>query len=501
MAAVRINRLKKFFLNTSAFRLSYIFTLFLCSVVVIEPAAVAAKYVWMLWAGYIFYFYYLKNRRVLQVQYCRWLLLFLASTFITALIHVTDNFWGNMLMLAHVAICFFIFYGMHTEKNKKRVRLELFWFCKIMVVATTLLAVVGIPFVLFNLYGEFMGYSLIVFENRFTGLYTNPNLLGFSCVVAIVCCHMLTRKKFLKSIHKRPQSKTLLILCLVCNLLSLFLSDSNSSLILLAFYVIFLACYKIFKWQQTLSFKQAAAKMGKMFLACVGIVLILFASREVFQLGASGITTLTTSQLAAIDQKVLPEQIQDKQPVSFTHLNENIDSGRIRLFTESAILIGNYPLFGIGKANLVPYGERYIEGGLHFSDLHNGYLTILVCAGIVGFVIFVSFALHVARHIVKSLFLEKKDLKQTVFPALFAFICAYCAYAILEKTLLYEQTFMVVVFWLFLGYASCYMLKYDHLEQKIVLDLFGRKESAQADLFDIPTEEENAEEEEPEDRL
>ena len=194
MASVRINRLKKIFLNISAFRLVYIFTLFLCSVAVIEPAAVAAKYVWMFWAGYIFYFYYLKNRRILQVKYCRWLFLFLVSTFITALIHVADNFWENMLMLAHVVICFFIFYGMHTEKNKKRVRLELFWFCKIMVVVTTLLAIVGIPFVLFNLYGEFMGYSLIVFENRFTGLYTNPNLLGFSSVVAIASC--LPEKNF-----------------------------------------------------------------------------------------------------------------------------------------------------------------------------------------------------------------------------------------------------------------------------------------------------------------
>lgn len=116
MAAVRINRLKKFFLNTSAFRLTYIFTLFLCSVVVIEPAAVAAKYVWMLWAGYIFYFYYLKNRRVLQVQYCRWLLLFLASTFITALIHVTDNFGGTCSCLRMLRSAFLFLRDAYRKK-------------------------------------------------------------------------------------------------------------------------------------------------------------------------------------------------------------------------------------------------------------------------------------------------------------------------------------------------------------------------------------------------
>ena len=163
---------------------------------------------------------------------------------------------------------------------------------------------------------------------------------------------------------------------------------------------------------------------------------------------------------------------------------------------ESAVLIGNHPLFGIGKENLVLYGERYIEGGLHFSDLHNGYLTIIVCGGIVGFVIFVAFALHVARHIIKSLFLEKKNLGKTAFPILFAFICAYCVYAVFEKTLLFEQTFMVVSFWLMLGYASCFMVRYDHLEDKIELNLLRKREGEQASLYDTPTEDDPLDEHE-----
>ena len=489
------NIVNRFLLNPSAFRLTYIFTLFFCSIAVVEWGAITFKYVLMAWAGYIFFFYYLKNRRILNIRYCRWLVIFLMSTLLTALIHVTDNFLGNFVMFLHIAICFFIFYGMHTERNKRRVRKEMYWFCKLMVIITTVLAACGIPFVLLNLYGDFQGYHLIVYENRFTGLYTNPNLLGFSSAVAIVCCHMLTRKKFLKHAGGKKASLWLLLPCAILNLVSLFLSDSNAAMVLLIFYVVFYLVYRVFRWQQDITLKAAAKKLGKLFAVCLVAAVALVFARELCQLTAGGITSVTTQQEPVIS-KDTPAGNKPEGPVSFNHLNDNIDSGRIRLLMESAVLIGNHPLFGIGKENLVLYGERYIEGGLHFSDLHNGYLTVIVCGGIVGFVIFVAFALHVARHIIKSLFLEKKNLSKTAFPILFAFICAYCVYAVFEKTLLFEQTFMVVSFWLMLGYASCFMVRYDHLEDKIELKLLRKKDTEQAALYDTPTEDDPLDEQE-----
>lgn len=487
---IKKNIVNKLLLNPSAFRLTYIFTLFFCSVVFIEPAAVTVKYILMGWAGYIFYFYYIKNKRIFNIKYCRWLLIFLLSTLITALIHVTDNFLGNIVMLLHVAICFFIFYGMHTERNKKRVRKEMYWFCKIMVIITTVLAAWGLPFVLLNIFGKVDGYSLIVYENRFTGLYTNPNLLGFSSAVALICCHMLTREKFLRQAGGKKLDKGLFITAVVLNLVSLFLSDSNASMVLLAFYVVFYAVYKTFRWQQGVTLRQAAKKCVRLGAVCLAVVISLVFARELCQMGAAGVTVVTTKQEAAIGKDAPLVERPTDGPVSFNHLNDNLDSGRIRLLMESAALIGNHPLFGVGKENLVLYGERYIKGGLHFSDLHNGYLTIIVCGGIVGFVIFVAFALSVARNIIKSLFLEKKNLTKTGFPVLFAFLCAYCVYAVFEKTLLLEQTFMVVAFWLMLGYASCFMVRYDHLEEKIIMHFPREGEARQAELFDTPTEDE-----------
>ena len=104
---------------------------------------------------------------------------------------------------------------------------------------------------------------------------------------------------------------------------------------------------------------------------------------------------------------------------------------------------------------------------------------------LIGFIIFIGFAINLARHMIKSLFMEEKNMRRTIFPCLFSFIFAYCVYSCFEKTLLYEISFMVVIFWAILGYASVYMLKYDHLEDPIKFKL-KRKREDKTEEYDQP---------------
>ena len=82
----------------------------------------------------------------------------------------------------------------------------------------------------------------------------------------------------------------------------------------------------------------------------------------------------------------------------------DVSSGRITLLKQSLIMFKNHPFFGVGRGNIVEYGLREIPGGLRFSDFHNGYVTILVSWGTIGFIIFSSFALMLAIDMCKSLF-------------------------------------------------------------------------------------------------
>lgn len=118
MLSKAIKTVKNFFLNPSNFRITYLLTLFFANVCVIRTGAVFFQYVLMFWAALIIFFYYIKNGRILKIKYSKYLMMYLVSITVTALINITSNFWLNMLMAAHIAICFFVFYGMHTEKIK-----------------------------------------------------------------------------------------------------------------------------------------------------------------------------------------------------------------------------------------------------------------------------------------------------------------------------------------------------------------------------------------------
>ena len=156
---------------------------------------------------------------------------------------------------------------------------------------------------------------------------------------------------------------------------------------------------------------------------------------------------------------------QEKNDVTFGHENKNIDSGRFKLWKESINLFKISPFIGISNGNIVFYSEVYSNGVLnysyHKSDLHNGYLTILVSTGIIGFLLFGIFGFRFAKHSAQHLFLQKKTFRNDVYPCLFAFLFAYLIYAMFEKALLYDISFMVMWFWLMMGYMSCYIAKFE----------------------------------------
>lgn len=136
-----------------------------------------------------------------------------------------------------------------------------------------------------------------------------------------------------------------------------------------------------------------------------------------------------------------------------------------KLYRESLDLFKISPVFGISNGNIVFYSQEYANGTLkytyHNNDLHNGFLTILVSTGVLGFVIFGIFGFRFAKHAAQHLFLQKKTFKNDAYPCMFAFLSAYLFYALFEKALLYDISFMVMWFWLIMGYTSCYIAKFE----------------------------------------
>ena len=168
----------------------------------------------------------------------------------------------------------------------------------------------------------------------------------------------------------------------------------------------------------------------------------------------------TESQESPID-----DAEKESSDVTFSHENKNIDSGRFKLWKESIDLFKISPIIGISHGNIVLYSEEYLNGILSYSyhnnDLHNGFLTILVSTGVIGFILFGIFGFRFAKHSAQHLFLQKKTFRNDVYPCLFAFLFAYLFYALFERALLYDISFLVMWFWLMMGYMSCYIAKFE----------------------------------------
>lgn len=466
-----MDKLRTALTDTSLFRRCYIICLFFCNVSFIQVPAYASLILLFLWGVFLLFYNENKRRVFSNTRFGIWLLAFMLFSTVTAIIHIKNNFVFNVVIQLHIAICFFIFYSLHSEKHLN-FRKEFYIISRFVVYTTTIVGVIGLACLMAGISFEVMSIKFIIYENRFTGIYSNPNILGFVSVVGLFCVHMLTKTNFIELSGEERVSRIWLGSSMAINGMSLFLCDSNGAIVLLIFYVIFFALYKMFGAEHEYSKKQLVTKFVSCVLVGVFIVCGAFFVRYFCQAGFTQI--LETAEVVSSSSKLEGEEdiFSATERITFSHINKNLDSGRFKLWRQAASLFSDFPLFGIGKGNVYEYGESKFDNGIAFSDIygeslsifatdfHNGYATILVCSGLIGFLLFSIFGLRFAKHITIHVF-KDKNLKESILPCMYAFLCAYLVYAFFEKALLYDVSFTVLFFWLVMGYMSCFLCKYE----------------------------------------
>lgn len=448
--------------DNSKFRISYLTVLFFCNIAFIQIPAYICLAILFCWGVYNAYNNVRHNYCFERLRFGIWIIAFLGVNFLTMLLNISTGLVYNFIMFLHISICFFVFYGIHTEKSLNH-KAELYKICKFIIYATSVFGILGFVFMMCGVKFEWYWIKFIIYENRFTGVYINPNILGFISVVSIVCCHIVTRHDFIIQVKKKPISKIVLAVCLCVDLFSFLLCDSNASFVLFVCYAIVILIFNFFSMSASMSKKQLLLKGLAVMIAVVYIAGAAFFTRIICQRGFTQlmspkpITTTTAETIATTGSGV----------VSFTHTNTNIDSGRLKLIRQSIKLFRISPVFGISNGNIIEYSQKYLDGTMsmsyHNNDVHNGYLTILVSTGIVGFCLFAIFGLRLAKHIASNLFKRQNAASQDILPCLFAFCAAYLVYSLFEKALLYDISFMVMWFWYMIGVASIYLNKYEPL--------------------------------------
>lgn len=458
------SRLHAVYNNTSFFRVAYIIDLFLCSIGYVNVIAEFGKVLFIVWGLSIFFNKYIADRKshnIRKVNYYFWLLLFIASNILTVFVRGYDfGIWESLLMIINMPLIFFLFYGLHAEgadeKGRKRIFGELYVLSNIFMWLSLVVNIIS----LYSLYaiGNSVSYTsgyLVVYENRFTGIYYNPNLMAFSSFCCFVCCHILLKSDFvLYAACKKHRLwyKVVTVVSAILNVVVIFLTDSNASAIILICYIAMNVCHFLFGGKK-LHLRAFAIKAASIAAAVVLIAVGVFAVRLFIQTG-------TTYTMSTEDETNAFEDNNDTlNQITFEHTNKNLDSGRLKLLQQGLNVIKHHPFLGVGKGNITKYGNRYNDNKMKYSDFHNGYLTIMVCSGMIGFVIFMTFAMALCMRMCSAFFKQNPKLFENVFPCLFSFVFAYCIYSLFEKTMVYEVSFMITFFWLILGYAAVCMVQ------------------------------------------
>lgn len=476
-----MSRFKAAVLDTSLFRRSYIICLFFCNITLLLVPAYIGLVVTFAWGSFLVIYNEIKKHTALKTRYGFWLILFLIASVFTLVFHISSQLLTNVynvIMLLHIAICFFIFYSIHTEKHLN-FRREFYSVCSFMVYATTVLGVVGLACLMAGIKVEVFHIGFIVFENRFTGMYMNPNYLGYISVFSIFCCHALTKKDFIEISGRKRVSRIWIGSCVTVNAISLLLCDSNASMVFAVGYAVVFCAYKIFNRDDEINAGKAIKRATAALLAGAFIVTSLLFVRHIVQLGFSEVVRMT-STVHVMEQ----EEPTDEKVVTFEHKNTNVDSGRFTLWKQAGEMFTVSPVTGVGRGNIYEIGETMFRKGVKFSDkygafapyitdFHNGYIMIIICSGALGFILFMTFAVRFFWKLTRYT-LTGRNLSDSTLPCMFALLCAYMAYAMVEITLLFNITFMIVSFWLIMGYASCFLTKFEPDHPIKTFKLFGK---------------------------
>lgn len=471
--------IKKYMCDTSLFRKIFIMVLSFEMLAFLDIPFLIIKCFVLSWGFFILVHNFFMEKRAFKVKYRYLLWAFLISMTITSFMNISIWLIPNIALVLYTSACFFMFYGMYMENTHHEVEKEMVFILKFFVVFGTICGFLSLTVLLWQHEIKIGSYNLGIYKNRLIGIYTNSNILAFSMVESIISCDILSDRYIKNNFKGKIFNSWILVLCVTINCICLFLSDSNASFLFFVTYLtIRVFCNMFFKNKASYGIKFIKS-MVFIIGFCVVSMSVSFALRDACQrfigeamsetsrqeilqeetnetgssIKESGITIVVPTPEKAKGSS--EEKKEEQFHIGREHYE--VSSGRITLLKQGIEIFKHNPIMGIGRANLGLYAKMYLKDGLRHPDLHNGYLTILVCYGIVGFLIFAIFSFLVAVDVCKHMFECVNHNYFGVFTKLFSVLVGYCGYCLFEKAILFDVTFMVGFFWIMLGFTVSYM--------------------------------------------
>lgn len=451
---MKASKLKLVLFDESLFRCCYLASFFFYMVSYLSTFSIVLIGLTSFWGVVIAIRSIIVNKAYFRIYYGFWLGAFLASLILTLLFNLSTDLIAvgyNFILIVHCFICFVLFYGMHIHRGTMY-RWEMYLFSRFFIYAATVTAFIGLAFLL-------CGVNLVFYGNTYTGVFFNPNYQGYVSALAIIFCHFMTKPDFLAQARQKRISRIWVTACVLLNLIALVLSNSNGSLLFLGIYVAFMVLFRLLALSEKLTPRKILTRIAALVLVGFLLICLLMALRAAFKIVVAVLSS-PDGELSKADINVLTKGS------FFNIVTDTGLSSRLDLWGAGFKALLTNPIFGAGKGDLYNHivdaiGQRsyftddYLTN-VFVADMHNGYIGILVVSGVLGFGLFAAFMYRFFKMTLPVWFVQRRIMTYSVYPCLIGLFAAYLVYAFIERTILFDLSFIVTSFWAILGYMSCY---------------------------------------------
>lgn len=383
--------------------------------------------------------------------------IFIISYGITVFINRDMNFVANIKIWFYMIVIFFVVFSVNPNMKKEDIIREVKILIWVFTIASFVLALISFGTFVFSIKGHGVYESQWVyygmFENRLWGLY-NPSTGSAINAISI----LLMAGYWIYFEPKKKVTKVLLCVEMLIQYFCLLLTNSRTALYTLfvgIMGVIFLAIGYHSK-EKSCTGKRLMKQGAFVFLGG----LILFSTVAPIRNGLAYIPGIV-KKIDEIDKKENKKtEIEKEELTRLEELEERpggILTGRTELWKAGIETFKEDPIFGIARENVservaVNLKDDYWFRDLQRGGLHNIYITVLVCSGIVGFIFFMLIVLNLIIRCIRYVFtgnmIKNKGVPLIIIPVLIVQLIM----EFLEARILYQVNIFYILFWCMAGY-------------------------------------------------
>ncbi len=442
------------------------------------------------------------------------LVAFLAVCCISSIINIEYGVFGNVKLIAALAIEYFVFFCFAKNMPKERVQ-------KYLDILSATLIITWLVLVAASLATYFWGMDIIVSNYgafdmtsqgfsyeyvRLWGIFQDPN---YASTISLVSVLLSVR---LIALKKRPVLTVLLVFNILIQLCYVILGASRTALIAFVVTSFLFAVYRFMLNGQKKTVKESLQSICAVVLAFGVFLGVFFGIKYALPFAKNAIfpgTTAVASNISAAYTKLYslsgiefeltqynakgevifetdpdpvappgsttsPEDPDNAvKPLDRTDLGKlDVSNGRFVRWTQTLQVFSKAPLFGTSPRNMAEFAKEHNPETLmakYGMAPHNGYLDVLVETGIIGFAVLgitvLWLFLSSARRFLKAGFSYDRAvlMLSTVIFVIFAFFASDI-----------YMTFSVnsMFFWIFLGIA--HNLDKEPKENGIVFTVYNK---------------------------